>query len=255
MPQYDNPPVTETVLGIEFRPLAAWQIPYFGLFWSRIRENYPRISVQPPLPEEAPGQPQVVFSMGPMPARCWFIDSNDQWLLQLQHSRFISNWRRQSDDDYPSYRRFRDRFESNFDTLQALLKDEKEFPELQLFQADVSYINQIDVGGDLGRLPEIFPVLSALKAGEFLPAPQAGGINFVYAMPDQRGRLFINSQPVINNQTGKEILQLSITAKTLIASNSKEAIMVALDLGHEWVVRGFTDFTSPMMHEVWKRTA
>ena len=42
LPSFDAPPVNETVLGVEFTPLAKWSIPHFGLFWSRIRDEYPR---------------------------------------------------------------------------------------------------------------------------------------------------------------------------------------------------------------------
>jgi len=253
MPQYDNPPVTETVLGIEFRPIAAWQIPYFGLLWSKIRDKYPKFAVQPPLPEESTG-PGIFISVGPIPPRCWFIDESDRWLIQVQHSRFISNWRKRAENEYPSYKLFRDRFAEQYSIFQALLKDEN-FPEVQLFQAEVSYINQIDIESDFQKLPAIFPIFSAFKEGDILPLPQGGGFNLAYAMPGDRGRLTISFQSVLNHETAKELLQLTVTAKTLIASNSTEnAALEALDYGHEWVVRGFTDFTSTGMHEVWKRT-
>lgn len=250
--QYDNPPVTETVLGIEFRPLAAWQMPFFGLYWSRIRENYPKTVDQLPLPEES-GGPGIMINLGPMPIRCWFIDESDQWLIQVQNSRFISNWRKRSEVEYPSYTLFRERFVNQYSLLQTLLAEEG-FPEIHYFQAEVSYINQIDIGSDFGKLSEIFPIFSKIEKGTFLPLPQGGGVNIVYPMPEERGRLFVGIQSILNHETAKEMLQLSVTAKTHIASNTSEAAFEALDYGHEWVVKGFTDFTSAEMHKIWGRT-
>lgn len=259
LPQYDEPPVTETVLGIEFRPLAQWNLPHFGLLWSKFRGKYPKYSVQPPIPEESRG-PGLQISFSPLPpVRCWFIDKDDRWLIQVQDSRFISNWRKRDDSQYPSYQLFRGRFVEQYSIFQDFLKDEG-ITEPSLFQADVTYINHIDLGSDFRELPSAFPVFSELQKGEFLPIPQGGGSNFVYLMPESRGRLFINVQSVLNHETAKELLQMTVTAKTLIASNASDAAVTselaveALDYSHEWVVRGFTDFTSPKMHKVWGRT-
>lgn len=59
--------------------------------------------------------------------------------------------------------------------------------------------------------------------------------------------------PVIRADDGKEILQLSLTALCRPRSQLDVDLLGALDVGREWVVRGFTDFTSREMHEVWKR--
>ena len=252
LPQYDNPPVIETVLGLEFRPIPKWGIPYFGLFWEKINKNYPQYSIQQPLPDESFGSGFVLsFNQAPM-VRCWFHDDNDQWLLQVQNSRVISNWRKRNNSDYPSYKLFRDRFVENFELFNDFV-NEKEFSEPHFFQAEVSYINRIEAETDLSQLPELFPVFAGFPAEGFLPVPQSGGFNFVYSMPDERGRLFIKIDRMLDLETNKEFLQFTVTAKTLIASNTKEAAFEALDFSHEWVVRGFTDFTSAKMHEDWER--
>jgi uncharacterized protein (TIGR04255 family) len=253
LPQYDSPPVNETVLGIEFKPLNAWGLPHFGLFWTKIREKYPKFSVQPPLPEESSGG-GFRLSFGPMPqVRCWFHDDKDHWLIQVQNSRFISNWRKRDDSPYPSYTLFRDRFVEQYMLFQSFLAEE-ELGETAFFQAEVSYINLIDIEGDFRRLPEIFPVFSEFKEGTCLPLPQGGGTNFVYPMPDEKGRLHVGIQSVLNHEAVKEVVQLSVTGKTLIASNDLDSALASLDNSHEWVVRGFTDFTTPAMHEAWGRT-
>jgi hypothetical protein len=137
--------------------------------------------------------------------------------------------------------------------FQSFLAEE-ELGETAFFQAEVSYINLIDIEGDFRRLPEIFPVFSEFKEGTCLPLPQGGGTNFVYPMPDEKGRLHVGIQSVLNHEAVKEVVQLSVTGKTLIASNDLDSALASLDNSHEWVVRGFTDFTTPAMHEAWGRT-
>jgi hypothetical protein len=51
----------------------------------------------------------------------------------------------------------------------------------------------------------------------------------------------------------KETLQLTVSARGKPASGSTSDILEWLDLGREWVVRGFTDFTSETVHELWRR--
>ena len=48
-PDFHDPPVIETVFGVEFTPLEEWNLAHFGLYWSEIRDKYKKVDVQPPL--------------------------------------------------------------------------------------------------------------------------------------------------------------------------------------------------------------
>src|ERR1017187_6649118 len=97
LPDYDDPPVVETVLGVQFAPLQGWGVPHFGLFWNEIKNEYPNFNVQPPLPGDvgigsrldggSPTGPQIQFTAG-TPVRCWFFDPSRPRLIQLQNDRF-----------------------------------------------------------------------------------------------------------------------------------------------------------------------
>lgn len=254
LPKYDNPPVIETVIGVEFEPIHSWQIPHFGLFWSLIRSEYQECSVQPPLPDQVEkfGNERNVLTinLNPHPnARCWFFDKNSNWLLQIQNNRFLSNWKRNK-SSYPNYQGFYDRFEGEWNKFNNFLANEN-LGKPKLLQCEVSYINHIEVFTDFNNLTEIFPVWAGYKKESFLPNPEAVAINTVYIIPENRGRLYIAMQPVVRHSDIKTVIQLSVTAKLKIASNQemKEVISVA----HEWVVKGFTDFTSDKIHESWQR--
>jgi uncharacterized protein (TIGR04255 family) len=257
-PKFGLPPVIETVIGVSFNNLASWQIPHFGLFWETVRDEYDQFSVQPPLPDEfevpagSPPAP-IMIDFGRPQQRCWFFNEKLGWLLQVQQTRFLSNWRHVPGASYPNYSNFIKRFSNGWDRFQDFLAKEK-IEQPQLLKAEVSYVNHIDFEVNYERIRDTFPALSGFKKGEFLDMPIGFALNTVYAIADQQGRLHISGQPVIRHTDMREVIQLSVTAKTQIASNTPEAMREAIDLGHEWVVRGFTDFTSPEMHALWKRT-
>lgn len=256
LPKYNNPPVIETVLGVEFKPISAWQIPHFGLFWNRIRSNYQRCSVQPPLPEQVEKfgdeKNTLTINFNPTPeARCWFFDDKSNWLLQIQNNRFLSNWKKTT-SSYPDYKGFNERFEREWGRFNEFLTSEK-LEQPQVLQCEVSYINHIEVNINFDDLSGIFPLWGTDKKEGFLPEPEAVAFNTAYVIPENRGRLYIAMQPVIRHTDFKAVIQLAVTAKVKIASDNNSGMIEALKLAHEWVVNGFTDFTSAKMHEVWQR--
>jgi uncharacterized protein (TIGR04255 family) len=258
LPKFDNPPVVETVYGVEFEPLESWQVPHFGLYWSRIQHKYQKCAVQPPLAdrlEKFDGEPQEVkinISLLAAPSvRCWFFDNEENWLLQVQNNRFISNWRRKP-TSYPHYKGFIERFETEWDRFRDFA-EKQNIGEPKLLQCEVTYINHIEVDIKFDNLGEIFPVWNGFRDNSFLPAPEGLSINTVFLIPENRGRLYINMQPVFRHSDAKVVLQLSVSAKVRLASNSKTGMNEALKLGHDWVVCGFADFTSAKIHETWQR--
>src|SRR2546428_11952886 len=99
---YDDPPVVEIVLGVEFAPLEKWEIPHFGLFWNRIQTRYPRFEINPPLASDVE-RPRLEFKQAQLPrvelvskpqVRCWFLNDANTELIQVQYDRFVHNWRK-----------------------------------------------------------------------------------------------------------------------------------------------------------------
>jgi hypothetical protein len=73
-------------------------------------------------------------------------------------------------------------------------------------------------------------------------------------MGDKKGRLHVNLQPVVRLDDRRPVLQLSLTARGTPESSRIEDILAWFDLGHEWVVSGFADFTKAALHDLWERT-
>jgi hypothetical protein len=52
LPSFENPPVSEVALGVEYSPLENWRSAHGGLYWAEIKQNYPSTEIQPPLPSQ-----------------------------------------------------------------------------------------------------------------------------------------------------------------------------------------------------------
>ncbi|MCY2987034.1 MAG: TIGR04255 family protein [Planctomycetota bacterium] len=266
LPKFSVPPVIETVVGVEFRRLESWSVPYFGLFWKQIKDRFPKFAVKPPLASQieifekpkAPPVPRLQFFTEPE-IRCWFIDAADRALIQVQSNRFTYNWRKtEADDSYPHYDEWvRPSFEDAWKQFLDFVR-EQQLGDVEVLQCEVSYINHIEV--DKGwhtaaDLSTVFPCWSGKSRGEFLPAPEDVSFEVNYRLPDDRGRLRVSLSPAIRHKDGVEILQLTLTARGKPTDGTTAATLEWIDLGREWVVRGFADFTSANMHSLWKRTS
>jgi uncharacterized protein (TIGR04255 family) len=262
-PDYDRPPVVETYLGVQFSPLVKFSIPHFGLYWAKIRDDYPTFEVQSPLSSafEQFGARQLVqpkFGIELMrtpEVRCWFIEKSGTMLNQVQRDRFVHNWRRQKPEDaYVHYDRIKPSFIKEWQKFCNFL-DESNLGSPEINQCEMMYINHIELGQgwkSYGELNKVISSWSGSSSGNFLPAPESVSIGARYILPEKKGRLHIEMQPAIT-EDAKEILQLNLTARGKPASPNLDGILDWFDLGHEWIVRGFTDFTSEEMHKHWER--
>ncbi len=264
IPKFSDPPVTETVLGVEFEPLEKWGIPYFGLFWERIRTQFPKFAVRPPLDSQIEQFDKPKLATGPQfqilaepEVRCWFIASDDRTLVQVQGSRFTYNWRKtRVADAYPHFDdSVRPAFVRVWDAFADFVQQQN-LGQVNAIQCEVTYINHLEIGkgwksaADLSR---VFPFWSGKMNGEFLPEAEGVAFDVAFRMPDQKGRLRVSLKPAIRTEDGTEVLQLTLTARGRPSGNDSGSVMAWLDLGREWVVRGFADFTSPQMHSLWHR--
>jgi len=263
LPGYDRPPVVESYLGVQFLPLKGFSIPHFGLYLAKIRENYPDFQVQLPLvpaieqfgvAQYSPRKVGVELVSSPE-VRCWFIDKSGAMLNQVQSDRFLHNWRKVKPEDVSvHYDRIKPQFTEEWKTFCDFL-NETNLGRPEITQCEMTYVNHIEIGEgwkSYGELDKVVALWSGSSSEKFLPTPESVNISARYLLPDKKGRLHIEMQPAIR-QDGKEILQLNLTARGRPKSSDLENLLEWFDLGHEWIVRGFTDFTAKEMHKFWGR--
>lgn len=264
LPDYGRPPVVETLLGVQFSPLVKFSIPHFGLYWAKIREDYPNYQVLPPLGQvieqfgaERAQQPKIGVELVSIPdVRCWFVEKSGAMLTQVQRDRFIHNWRKlKPDDEYVHYDRIKPRFSEEWKRFCEFL-DEADLGKPAINQCEMTYVNHIELGQgwvSYGELNKVVSFWSGASSGNFLPKPESVNIGARFVLPDKMGRLHVEMQPAIRSPDGKEILQLNITARGKPESSDLDKVLEWFELGHEWIVRGFTDFTAREMHDFWRR--
>ncbi len=257
LPKFEKPPVIETVLGVEFETLTTFQVPHFGLFLSDIKDVYTSFQQLPPIisqVERFEGDSVEIasFQFGFRPEiRCLFLDKKQEWKLQVQNNKFLSNWTK-SASDYPSYDETLRRFKTYWNKFISFLERNK-FEKPKVKQCEVLYLNHFDPI-DVNRIGDYFPFwLTANKKTKFLPQPEAIATNLVYRIPENRGRLHISVEPAVRHADLKTITQVSLHARVLPSSSSRNDVLEAVNIAHEWVVRGFADYTSEKMHKIWER--
>ncbi|MGB2806226.1 MAG: TIGR04255 family protein [Sedimentisphaerales bacterium] len=263
LPEYDNPPVTEVVIGVQFKALEAFTAVHPGLYWQRIRNNYPKFSAKPPLgttfeffsgdklPTFKPKDSQIP----PIP-RCWLLDDSENRLIQIQSERFLHNWKKVTgEEDYPRFNNICKDFKTLWIDFIDFSKDEG-LGQVEPNQWEVTYVNYIfeNMGwASMNDLCHLFPSWSGKSSEGYLPIPENIVINTTYAFPEQLGRLHITLEPSYKMPDSIKLLRLNLTARGRLESSDIETLMTSLEQGHEWIVRGFTDFTSPEAHKMWKR--
>ena len=230
------------------------KILHIGLLWDKFRADYPIIQHAPPI-ASAKGEILVDPTIGmPLP-RVWFISESDDQLVQFQIDRFYFNWRRRQ-SDYPRYEHVIKNFESVLNTIVKFFS-EFELGEFKPIEYELSYINHIPKGqgwDTIDDLPKIFSDFVWTKPKErFLPNPEKVAWQAEFPFPEKKGHLIISLKQAIQKEDKLPLLVLELKTKGIAESTNKEAIFEWYDLAHEWIVRGFTDLTTPEIQKIWER--
>lgn len=260
LPEYSAPPVVEVVCGVQFEPLASFQSVHFGEFWRQIRDDYPRTEDKPPLinVSDDAGQikPEFLTSDTPPLRRVFYIASDGSFLLQVQPSRFLCNWRRQERaDSYPRFHATFDRFAKGWRSFRSFLHDsELGIPATSLYE--LTYINHFSEpaeGFPIG-IQRYMPVFEWKRAQSvnFLPAPNGAVLALQFVLPEKRGSLRVSVNHGHRREDGRGVLIVELTARGQ-ASPDWSDLNAWFSTAHEWIVRGFTDLTSPEAHQEWGR--
>ncbi len=262
-PDFESPPVIETVLSVQFQPLGSMRAAHFGLFWNQIRDRYPTTEERPaldPVVERFPepvrrrlGVQLPVLETPPLP-RVWFFHRSHNELLQLQADRFVRNWRKTGDGDaYPRYEKVREWFDHDFLEFQDFASREK-LGAIEVNQCEVTYVNHIVAGEGWTSHEDIDKVLTVWKQPSAPFPGKAEDTTFHARFPIKDaaghpvGRLHVDVQAAVRNADSKPMFVLNLTARGMVGKSTE-----FFDLGRERIVRSFAALTTAEMHRVWKR--
>jgi uncharacterized protein (TIGR04255 family) len=271
LPEYEEPPVVEVGISLQFKALEALRAPLFGLLWNVFRiEGYSHIEEHGELEEafedfEGSSVPKVgvrvqTFDDAPPPPRVWFLNEAQNELIQVQRDRLIVNWRRGANSEpYPRYPHIIERFRSALATFVEFAKSEKVGAVVPT-QCEVTYVNHMPSGLGWSKHGELSRVVTTWEnrySDGFLATPEDIGFRARYRMDDDTGRplgrLHVLLQPAFNAVGGQPIFVLNLTARGKPEPADSAGLFRMFDHEHQWIVRGFTSITTKHMHELWRR--
>jgi len=253
LPSYQKPPVNEVVFGLRFTTPEGIRMPHAGLLWQKFQTDYPIIQHAAPI-ASAKGEIQIDMITGvPLP-RFWFINIEDDQLVQFQFDRLYYNWRRRK-NDYPRYNYVRSAFETVYDKT-AQFFNELKFGDIFPLEYELTYINHIPKGDgwdSIEDLPKIFNDFNwnYYKESRFLPKPQRISWRSEFSLPDEKGSLIVSLKHAIRSDDNSPIIVLELKTNGFCKSADKKNIFEWFDFSHEWIVKGFTDLTTIDVQKIW----
>ncbi len=263
LPEFENPPVIETVLGVQFAPPPGLTAGHFGWYWkSCLDQRWIKTAEAPSLIEqfERFGEkrswnlPALQFKIASEASiRLQIISESDDRVIQIQNNRFLYNWR-QKDARYPT-------FEAIYPEFMDKLKGFRNFlvvaglEDISPNQWEITYINHIPKGELWTSQDDWHNVLPGL----YFPPTQRGLVRLEsvtgewhYEIVPQRGRLHVVGQHGKHLDTGEELLVLQLTARGPIEPEVPgRDIASGLELGHRALVQTFVSLSSDAAHEHW----
>jgi uncharacterized protein (TIGR04255 family) len=266
LPEFDNPPVVETALGVQFAPTPGITSGHFGWYWkARLDGSWTKTVDAPPLPDqfERFGEkrtwnwnllpvPQIKI-MIENPVRLQIISASDERVIQLQNSRCIYNWRKK-DEHYPRFDALYPEFLERLHGFRKFLR-EADLEDIVPNQWEITYVNNIPKG-ELWSTPadwhNVFP-------GLYLPPRRLGLVRLEgitgewhFEITPQRGRVHVSGQHVKRIETGEEFLQVQLVSRGPIEQEASDrGIAAGIELGHRALVQTFVSLSSDAAHECW----
>lgn len=205
---FENPPLNELVLGVQFSAPVISTEDIFNFYSSFLKTPYPRIQESDLLPVtiEKTDRPNEVRMVG-LGTRKLFISTANDTLVQIQSDRFLLNWRKL--DTNNMYPHFDNVYEKFLEQLNNLFSTKDELKRL-INQYEITYVDHLTSDSlELHRfkLNEMF-VFMPLKA----PVKSAD-INFTIPTESVGGNLNIKIKSGVRNIDRKPVIVLETTCR------------------------------------------
>lgn len=263
-PEYESPPVIETVLGVQFDRLPGLKNAHLGAFWKTMDPSeWPAVNDGPPLQsmfeeftESASWAKGLQLQITQDPSSRLMIKSQDQIrMIQLQNGRLHFNWLGQTGARYPHYGNVRKGFISALELFVKFIAQEK-LGDIHPNQWEVTYLNHIPKGTVWNDPKDwgFFRPLAAVPSVQGLVEGESFGGGWSFVIPENRGRLHVQWQHGKRGETGEqEIIVLNFTARGPVSEGGDrvQAILEGVDLGRATIVKSFSKFMTDEANRYW----
>jgi uncharacterized protein (TIGR04255 family) len=154
LPQWENPPLDEVAISVQFNDIPGFKAVHYGLLAERFRifgltQYEDKAPINPSFEVFGKRVAPVQFQLQAVDAllpRVWYMSEDKHRLVQVQPDKFVYNWRKvEGAGDYPRFDKvvlpeFLERCQA-FEVFVA----EQRLPALALSQCELSYFNIIEV--------------------------------------------------------------------------------------------------------------
>jgi uncharacterized protein (TIGR04255 family) len=267
LPEFNKPPVVETVLGIQFDLLPTFTNAHLGAFWQSLGEDWPSVSDAPATgPDyERFGEDQIWARIGFQfrleqvpPARIQIRNKSNDRMIQIQNGRLHYNWLGRNGSEYARYQTINEEFAGVVEKLTAFVQKLK-LGELRTNQWEVTYVNHLPKNS-LWTGPaswnEIFASPVALPYQINRSKLESFSGQWHYAIGDNEGRLHVeilHGREELTVAPPAELLIFKLTARGPIPKTG--GWNAGLEIGHRAIVESFKDLTSDAARNFWEEKA
>jgi uncharacterized protein (TIGR04255 family) len=263
---FELPPVSELVFAVQFAS-GIVDLEVLGTIARSFKMDFPVREQHPPLPpmierfEPGPETAHIIFKTQPDLPRTFFISNDSERLIQVQADRFAFNWRKTHPAQiYPRYGSLRPEFVRHLHALMgAAAEVEPTAPPITI--CELSYVNElvledVELGAPHPQIGRFVHVISPIKGESFLPNAEDARLQARWRIPDADGRpigrLYVSVEPAYRRADNLPMYVMTMTARMVSAGADPNEALRLIDIGHDWIVRGFKDLTTKEMHAIWK---
>lgn len=260
LPEFENPPLNEVVLGVQFNPPRGYQQIRAGEVWGLFREDYPVVQEQPALPPSfetfglRSSPAPLMLRSGAAHDRFWFLTTRGDELIQFQQDRLLHNWRKVGDgtNEYPRFEGMVKRFEDELAELERYVHSLS--PQaLHITQCEITYINHISAQSE-----EALLVGDWLRPLNLQPPLHADDFSLSLRQTIQdadgrpQGRLVVEAMTAVK-EDGAALLVLNITVRGAPRDTTNKSALHFIAKGRDLIVTRFAQLTTDVAHKRWGR--
>lgn len=247
---FKTPPIDEVVVSSYFNPpLDNFRSEHVGLFWEKIKDDFPTVRQQLPVNM---AQDIVAEEFFPMP-RYWFIADDEISLIQIQKNAFMFNWRRRRGNEYPRYyENIKPAFDKYYGLFSEFIRTEVGRDELTIDLCELIYINTLERCGFWAGpqdTTKVIPTFSILDPGIDASVSPGFNCNYFYKVStDLQLNINIRSGVKVQQQNAP-VLAFEIKASGRLGGTTKPLSDEWFQRAHDSIINCFMHMTSADIRE------
>ena len=251
---FKNPPINEVVMATYFNgPIADFRSEHVGLFWQKIRSEFPVVHQQPPTISPMEIAPDIgAGEFLPMP-RYWFVAKDDTYIIQVQKNAFMFNWRRRGSARYPGFQdKIKPAFDRYYNLFDEFVQTEFDSSRLSVALCELTYINSIEsceLWAGPEDTPKVVPSFSIPTPVIHVANTPHFNCNYIYDI-EANARLSVGIRDGTRTQNSDSpVLVLEIKVSGRPEHGTRSAVDRWFQDSHDHIIESFVGLTSRGMQD------